>query len=217
MTDQLNIYRIPLVPPAPEGYYADAKGHLVPVSAIKPQHLLEHQMVFKVLEFACDLANQIRRFRSHVFADAATFDQLLLDEYGEQKRGRRGKGNVTYRTLDGLLKFQVQIADHIDFGPELQAARECFRACIAEWVEGAHANLRSIVDDAFEADKEGKVSRDAVFRLLRLDFDDKRWQDGQRAIKDSIRIVGSKSYCRFYLREAADAAWCAVPIDLAAA
>lgn len=217
MSDELNIYRLPTVDNVPDGYMADSKGRLVPISAIKPQHLLEHQMVVKVMEFACDLGNRIRRFRAHVFADAATYDHLLLEEYGQQKRGRRGKGNVTYTTIDGLMKFQVQIADHIDFGPELQAARECFRACIAEWAEGAHDNLRSIVDDAFEADKEGKVSRDAVFRLLRLDFDDQRWQAGQRAIKDSIRVVGSKSYCRFYMRQAADAPWCAIPIDIAAA
>ena len=50
-----------------------------------------------------------------------------------------------------------------------------------------------------------------------MDFEDERWQQGQRAIKDSIRVVGSKSYCRFYMRETPDALWRAVPIDLAAA
>jgi hypothetical protein len=217
MSEQLNAYRLPPTPTAPGGYIADGKGRLVPASSIKAQHLLEDDMVRKVLGFACDLANQIRRFRAHVFADAAAFDQLLLDEYGQQKRGLRGKGNVTYSSLDGLLKFQVQIADHLDFGPELQAAREIFRACIADWSAGAREELRALVDDAFQADQAGKVSRDAIFRLLRMEFEDERWKQGQRAIKDSIRVVGSKSYCRFYYRDRPDGDWQAVPIDLAAA
>jgi hypothetical protein len=217
MTDPLNVYRTPVPAMHQDGFMADGKGRLVPIGTIKPQHMLEHQMVCKVVGFACDLANQIRRFRAHVFADAAAFDQLLLEEYGQQKRGLRGKGNVTYATIDGLMKFQVQIADHIDFGPELQAAREIFRNCIAAWSEGAREELRALVDDAFQADKAGQVSRDAVFRLLRMDFDDASWKEGQRAIKDSIRVIGSKSYCRFYIRETPDAPWQSVPIDLASA
>lgn len=216
MTEELNLYRLP-ASTSQDGYMADHKGRLVPISSIKPQTMLEHQMVTEVLDFATKLANQIRRFRAHTFADAATFDQLLLEQYGQQKRGLKGKGNVTYSTFDGLMKFQVQIADHIDFGPELQAAREIFRTCIADWTEGARAELRALVDDAFQADQAGKVSRDAVFRLLRMEFDDPRWIEGQRAIKDSIRVVGSKSYCRFYYRARPDADWIAVPIDLAAA
>ena len=37
------------------------------------------------------------------------------------------------------------------------------------------------------------------------------------AIRDSIRVIGSRTYVRFYDRPAADAAWRAVTIDLAAA
>jgi len=215
--NELNKYRLPAPVETPDGFIADGKGRLVPTSSIKPQHMLEHDMVTKVVGFACDLANQIRRFRSHVYADAAAFDQLLLESYGQRKRGLRGKGNVTYTSLDGLMKFQVQIADHIDFGPELQAAREIFRQCIADWSEGARDELRALVDDAFQADQAGKVSRDAVFRLLRMEFDDARWIEGQKAIKDSIRVIGSKSYCRFYYRDKPDGDWIAVPVDLAAA
>jgi hypothetical protein len=37
------------------------------------------------------------------------------------------------------------------------------------------------------------------------------------AIRDSIRVIGSRTYVRFYQRPAPDAAWSAVTIDLAAA
>lgn len=217
MTDA-NAITLPTPPvDPPEGFVMDAKGHLVPQGAIKDHQQLEDQMVRKVLGYAVDLANQIRRFKGHVFDDANTFMTLAAEKYGVAKRGAQGKGNVTFTTFDGLMKFQIAVADRLAFGPELQIARALFDECIADWAEGARAEIRALVDSAFQADKEGQVSRDAIFRLLRLEFDDPRWARGQEAIRDSIRVIGSKSYIRFYIRTDQQAPWCAVPIDLAAA
>ncbi|MCA1972076.1 MAG: DUF3164 family protein [Caenispirillum sp.] len=216
--DDLNIYTLPTpaVTP-PEGYVVDGKGRMVPEKSVRPQEMLEDQLVRTCVGFAVKLANELRRFRAHVFADAETFLATIREEYGVEKRGAQGKGNVTFTTFDGLIKMQVAVSERITFGPELQVAQDAFRACIADWTDGARDELRVLVDSAFEADKEGNVSRDAVFRLLRVTFDDDRWKAGQTAIRDSIRVVGSKAYCRFYVRETPDAAWEAVPVDLAAA
>ena len=214
--DTLNIYRMPAPAIAvPDGYVMDAKGRLVPEKAVKPHQLLEDQMVRKVVGHAVELANQVRRFRNHVFADAETFQTLLRSEYDVQKRGARGKGNVTFTTFDGLVKFQIDIGERIGFGPELHVAQVAFRSCIDDWTDGAREELRVLVDQAFEADKEGNVSRDAVFRLLRVSFDDPRWKSGQDAIRDSIRVIGSKAYPRFFVRPDQDDEWQAIPINLA--
>lgn len=212
----LNIYALPKpsVTP-PEGWVLNDKGQMVTAASIKPQTALEDQMVRKVLEYAVQLANQIRRFRNHVFADAETFQALLLEKYEITKRGARGKGNVTFTSVDGLLKFQIAIGERIAFGPELAVARAAFAECIADWSEGARDEMRVLVDQAFEADKEGNVSREAVFRLLRVEFEDPRWKAGQNAIRDSIRIVGSKAYPRFSVRDNVESPWRSVPIDLA--
>lgn len=216
--DTVNIYSLPVPPVAvPDGYLLDSKGRLIPEKAVKPQQLLEDQMVRKVLGYAADLANQIRRFRNHVFADAETFQALLLAEYDVQKRGARGKGNVTFTTFDGLMRFQIAIGERIGFGPELHVAQAAFRSCIDDWTDGAREELRVLVDQAFEADKEGNVSRDAVFRLLRVTFEDERWKAGQDAIRDSIRVIGSKAYPRFSTRNSPDDEWQSIPIDLASA
>lgn len=216
--DELNIYRIPepAVKP-PEGYVMDAKGRMVPANTVRPQERLEDQMVRACVGFAINLANELRRFRAHVFADVETFLATLREEYQVEKRGAQGKGNVSFTTIDGLLKMQVAVSDRITFGPELQVAQDSFRACIDDWAADARQELRALVDSAFQADKEGNVSRDAVFRLLRMEFDDERWKAGQMAIRDSIRVIGSKAYCRFYVRPDHEAAWEAVPVDLASA
>lgn len=208
---------LPAAATAPAGYLTDAKGRFVPEGSVRPVELLEDQMVRKVLGYAVELANQIRRFKGHVFADTSSYMSLAEEEYGATKRGAKGRGNVTFTSFDGLLRVQIAVADRLTFGPELQVARTLFDECVADWAAGAREELRVLIDQAFQADREGQVSREAIFRLLRVQFEDERWRRAQDAIRDSIRVIGSKSYARFYIRADQEAPWQAVPIDLAAA
>ncbi|MDN3711949.1 DUF3164 family protein [Paracoccus cavernae] len=77
--------------------------------------------------------------------------------------------------------------------------------------------MRALVTKAFNTDKEGKINRSEIFTLLRLDIVDERWQRAMQAIRDAIRVTGSKSYIRFWMREGIDAPRQAITIDLASA
>lgn len=196
-------------------YMADAKGGLWPVEVVKAQHKLEDELVRKIMGFALALSAQVTRFRGHTFTDLGEFDALLSQEYGATKGGP--KGNRSYSTHDGLFEIQVRVQDQIDFGPELQTAKSLVDACLNEWSEDARPEIRAIVTRAFNTDKEGKINRSEIFMLLRLEIEDARWQEAMRAVRDAMRIVGSKSYLRFRMKEAVDAGWTSVTIDLAAA
>lgn len=196
-------------------YLPDAKGNLVPLEMVKPEHKLEDELVRKVMTYARELSAQIGRFKGHTFEDLSGFDGLLAQEYGVTSRGK--KGNRTYQSHDGLMKVQVQVADQIDFGPELQHAKTLIDECLVEWVEDGRAEIRAIVTRAFNVEKEGSINKAELFMLLRLDINDERWKRAMQAIRDAIRIVGSKQYFRFYERDAQNAPWRAVTIDLAKA
>lgn len=196
-------------------YMTDAKGGLWPVEVVKAQHKLEDELVRKIMGFALALSAQVTRFRGHTFTDLGEFDALLAQEYGLTKGGP--KGNRSYSTYDGLFEIQVRVQDQIDFGPELQTAKGLVDECLNEWSEDARPEIRAIVTRAFNTDKEGKINRSEIFMLLRLEIEDQRWQEAMRAVRDAMRIVGSKSYLRFRMKEAADAGWTSVTIDLAAA
>jgi hypothetical protein len=197
-------------------YIPDARGNLVPLELVKPQHKLEDETVRKIIRFARDLSAQIGRFRGHTMTDLGEFDALLEQEYGGRPRGGV-KGNRTYQTHDGLLKVQVQVAEAIDFGPELQIAKGLIDECLTEWSGEARAEIRAVVQRAFNTDKEGQINRSEIFMLLRLDIEDERWKKAQAAIRDAMRIVGSKEYVRFYERDRPTDAWRAITIDLAKA
>lgn len=196
-------------------YMHDAKGALVPVEMIKPQNLLEDETVRKIAGYALALSEQISRFKEHTFDDIGDFEAILAQEYESTLGG--AKGNKTLLTHDGLFKVQVQVADHIDFGPELQIAKGLVDECLNEWSAEARPEIRAIVTRAFNTDKAGQINRSEVFMLLRLEIEDPRWRKAMQAIRDAMRVVGSKTYVRCYHRIAADAPWQAITIDLAKA
>ncbi|PZP65364.1 MAG: sulfate transporter [Delftia acidovorans] len=148
----------------------DAKGHLVPVVNIKAEDKLEDEMVRKIIGFARDLSAQITRFRDHTMADITAFDQLIAQEYGATVGGK--KGNKTYSSFDGLMRVQVQVADQIAFGPQLQIAKALIDECLNEWSADSRPEIQSIVTRAFNTDKEGQINKSELFMLLRLEIAD---------------------------------------------
>ncbi|WP_276200388.1 DUF3164 family protein [Chelatococcus sp. XZ-Ab1] len=196
-------------------YMPDAKGNLVPVDTIKPADKLEDETVRKVMGYAKALSAQISRFKQHTFDDLGAFEAILAQEYGTSKGG--AKGNKTFTTFDGLMKVQVQVQDNIDFGPQLQHAKELIDECLMEWSADSRPEIRAIVTRAFNTDKAGQINRAEIFMLLRLDIEDERWQRAMEAIRDAMRVIGSKTYVRCYERDRHDAEWRPVTIDLARA
>lgn len=196
-------------------YMGDGRGGLQPIEGIKPQHLLEDETVRKILGFWLALSDQVSRFKEHTFDDISALEAILAQEYGRTVGGT--KGNKTFMSVDGLVQIKVTVADRLTFGSELQQAKALFDECLLEWSSDANHELRGIVQDAFNTDKEGTVNRALIFVLLRRESDDKRWQEGQRAIRDAMRVIGTRTYVRCYRRERHDADWKAITIDLAKA
>lgn len=196
-------------------YLPDAKGNLVPKELVKPQDQLEDEVVRKIIGYARELSGQIARFRGHTFTDLGELDALLEQEYGVKKGGR--KGNRTYQSFDGTMQVRVQVSDFIDFGPQLQVAKQLIDECLNEWAAESRAEIRAIVTRAFNTDKEGQINRSEIFMLLRLEIDDPRWQKAMEALRDAMRVTGSRTYVRFYERRAPEESWRAITIDLASA
>jgi hypothetical protein len=99
----------------------------------------------------------------------------------------------------------------------LQAAKSLVDECLTEWASESRDEIRALVTRAFQVDKEGRINRSEIFMLLRVEIEDPRWQRAMDAVRDSIRILGSKAYLRFQTRRSPEAAWSSVTIDLAAA
>ena len=193
----------------------DAKGRWIPVSLAKTSDLLVDEQVRKIMGFAIALSDQVTRFKLHTLDDIEALVGLLAQDYGVTMGGK--KGNMTFHSHDGCFKVQVQVQDNIEYGSELQIAKQLIDQCLNEWAETSRPEIRTIVTRAFNTDKAGKVNRAELYMLTRLEIDDERWVRAMKAIKDAERVIGSKEYVRFYMRPDPEAEFTAVTIDLAKA
>lgn len=196
-------------------YMGDGRGGWQPVESISARDMLQDETVRKIIGYALPLSEQVARFKQHTFEDIGDHEAMLAQEYDAKLGGR--KGNKTLMSVDQLYKVEVRVSDRIDFGPELQIAKELFDECLNEWSAEARAEVRGLVTDAFNTDRQGQINRALVFILLRRESDDPRWQRGQQAIKDAMRTVGSTTYVRCWHRKSHDAKWDPITIDLARA
>ncbi|GBR00505.1 DUF3164 family protein [Acetobacter oeni] len=197
----------------PEGYLQDSAGRLVPSANVKPEHLLEDELVRRLSQVAESHSDTLRQFRETCFADVRAFQEILGEKYGASVGGQ--KGNLSLTSYDGTLRIQIAMGDTISFGPELQAAKCLIDDCLTRWTKGANKNISAIVLDAFDVQKEGKIRTDKILALRRLEIDDPDWKQAMEAISDSIRIDATKQYVRFHVRVKPDQPFRQVPLDIA--
>lgn len=191
---------------------------MVPDELVKPEHVEQDRLVRKVFGQAETAARQLADFMASARLEVQTFLDLVVESYGAKARPGGDKGNVTLQTYDGLLMLKVQVADLVRFDDAtLNACKLLVEECIADWSSDSQAELRAIVMNAFRLDRTGAINRGALLGLLRLNITDERWVRAMKALRDSIKPEGTKSYMRFYQREDLKAAWRPLSLDAAQA
>lgn len=197
----------------PQGYKQDAKGRLIPVETIKPIDMARDQLVGEIVKKAQAVSETLADFKTGVFADIGAFIELSAERYDAKLGG--AKGNVTLVSFDGRYKVQRAIQDTLTFDEGLQAAKALIDECVHEWTEGARSEIRALINDAFNVDKEGNISTGRILSLRRLDIQDEKWQRAMTALSDSVRVQCSKSYIRVYERVGDTDQYRAIPLDIA--
>lgn len=192
--------------------YTDSKGRLVPIGLMKEVDILRDDVVQELVKRAQDHSHSLARFKTSVLADIGAFIDLSAEKYDVHFGGHRG--NVTLFSFDGRYKVHRQIQDSITFDERLQVAKELIDGCVRDWSRGADDKIKVLVEHAFQVDKTGKISIERVLGLRRLDIDDPQWRKAMHAIGESIQVVSSKTYIRFYERVGSDQ-WRPISLDLA--
>ena len=198
----------------PAGYWQDANGTLTPDSKVKDIDKLRHQVVVELCEQAKKQRELLTTFKMQAMSEVAAFVSTSVDQYGVKSGGE--KGNVTLTSYDGRFKLIRQMQDKLVFGEQLMAAKALIDECVHAWAEGANDNIKVLVTDAFQVDKQGLINTGRVLGLRRLDIKDEDWQTAMKAISDSIQIASTKPYIRFYKRNDTTGAYDAINLDLAA-
>ena len=181
-------------------YRKDAKGNLVPLANIKETDLLRDELVTEIVAKAQALRNNIAEFKQSAMDDIAAFAQLSAEKYGAKLGG--AKGNIRLMSFDGAYRIALAMQDTLTFDERLAAAKALIDECINEWTAGSRPELKALINDAFQVDKEGNISTTRVLGLRRLSIDDEKWHRAMDALSDSVQVQTSKPFVRVYRREA---------------
>ena len=191
-------------------YMTDEKGRLTPVDAIKPIDKLRDETVCQAAQAAIALNQTMQQQKAALFTLIYDFLELSAAEYGTEYGGK--KGNVSLPSFDGRYKVQIAVSDTVVFDERLQVAKSLIDECISEWSAGSAREIMTLVNDAFQVDKEGKVSTYRVLGLRRHDFNHPKWLDAMQAISDAMQVTSSKQYIRVYERNEHDK-YVQIPLD----
>jgi len=199
--------------PIPQGYWQDASGRLIPEDMIKDIDKSRHELVLEIVSKAKEQHLLLVAFKASTFADISAFVELSAEKYNAKVGGN--KGNITLMSFDGKYKLVRQMQDNLAFDERLQAAKALIDACIKDWTQGSRSEIKALIDNAFQVDKEGKISTGRVLGLRRLDIKDPQWQSAMQAISDSVQVLGSKPYIRIYERVGDSDNYQPISLDLA--
>lgn len=194
-----------------KSYMEDHRGNMVPVEKIKPIDLLRDELVKNIVVKSQATSAILRNFKIGAMGEIDAFVQQSALEYGVHYGGT--KGNIQLLSFDGRYKVVKSIGEYIVFDERLQVAKTLIDKCISSWTTESSANIRALINHAFQVDKQGKISTERVLSLRRLNIDDDDWKMAMDAISDSVQVTGSKEYIRVYERKA-DGSYTQIPLDL---
>lgn len=199
----------------PDGYKLDSQGRLVPIELIREIDLMRDELVLRLFALARLQAEDLAKLKALMFSEIAAFISLSADQYDVTIGGK--KGNVTLMSYDGRYKLQRAIQESLVFDERLQAAKALIDACLQRWSQGSQPEIKVLINDAFQVDKEGNINTGRVLGLRRLAITDPEWLQAMTAIGESLQVAGSRSYVRLYERVGESDKYVPLSLDLAGA
>lgn len=174
----------------------DAQGRAIPVSVIKSEMLKQDTVVNNTLDRVLRLQKRIIADKTKLYAEIQSYLEFVA-----KKSGMEWKGNAGFTSFDGKYKIDIRFKERIDFGLELQLAKQKIDECIKAWTTDSNANLRAIINKAFQVDKKGEIAKFRILALRKYNIKDPIWKEAMELIDKAIMVVSTKQYVSFYERD----------------
>ena len=194
-----------------DGKWIDGSGEAIPVKYISPIDKKRDKVVTKLCKDAEKLSEALKNFKEKAMKCVEDYLDYVADKNGISIKTK--KGNKVLFDFSRDYKVELRVAEHIDFDERLQLARELIGECIKKWAKNSDDKIKILVEDAFRVDKKGRIDRNRILGLTKLEIRDKEWQKAMKLIKDSIQVIGRKPYIRFWKKSGDD--FEVIPLDIA--
>ena len=184
--------------PVKERTLTDAQGREIPVKVLHTEILEKDAAVKKAMDCALKLQERILTDKQKLIC---IVEKYLND--AARRNGLEWKGNALLFTFDEKYKIEMRFREKIQFGIELQLAKQKIDECIKAWSVDSNDNLKAIINEAFQVDKRGQLARYRIFALRRYKIKDPTWKEAMELIDKAILVTSTKQYISFAVRDEA--------------
>ncbi len=189
-------------------HWRDRKGDWKAIQNIKDEDKLEDSSVADMVKKAKEKSKEIKDFQIDSLNEVYAFYEVVAEKYGVKKVDFSSAKSLTMISFDGKQKVQVSIQDKIELkDTKMNIAKIKINEALDEISNGENSTLLSIVRGAFDMDNKGNMSVKKLLALRNVETENAKWLEGMNIIHESIMIVGSKSYVRFYEKRESDNKW----------
>ncbi|WP_321495609.1 DUF3164 family protein [uncultured Desulfobacter sp.] len=195
-------------------YMTDSQGRLVHKDNVKEIDKTRDGLVRNVVDNALAVQKEMAKFKDMAMSEIDAFVEMSASDYGVSLGGR--KGNLNMFSYDGRYKIQVQVSEYVVPDERLNAAKALIDKLLNSWTQDSRSEVKTIINDAFAVDQEGKFNLRRILGLRRLEIVDPDWKKAMDAISDSLQVIGSKRYMRVYERVGNQDQWRPISLDFAA-
>jgi len=184
--------------PVKERTLTDAQGREIPVKVLHTEIVEKDAAVKKAMDCALKLQERILTDKQKLIC---IVEKYLND--AARRNGLEWKGNALLFTFDEKYKIEMRFREKIQFGIELQLAKQKIDECIKAWSVDSNDNLKAIINEAFQVDKRGQLARYRIFALRRYKIKDPTWKEAMELIDKAILVTSTKQYISFAVRDEA--------------
>ncbi|MDD2229886.1 MAG: DUF3164 family protein [Candidatus Cloacimonetes bacterium] len=181
---------------AKERTLTDAQGREFPVKVLHTEIVEKDAAVKKAMECAIKLQERIINDKQKLIG----FIESYLND-AAKRNGLEWKGNALLISFDEKYRIEIRYREKIQFGIELQLAKQKIDECIKAWSVDSNDNLKAIINEAFQVDKRGQLARYRIFALRRYKIKDPIWKEAMELIDKAIMVTSTKQYISFAVRD----------------
>ncbi len=184
--------------PVKERTLTDAQGREIPVKVLHTEIVEKDAAVKKAMDCALKLQERILTDKQKLIC---IVEKYLND--AARRNGLEWKGNALLISFDEKYRIEMRFREKIQFGIELQLAKQKIDECIKAWSADSSDNLKAIINEAFQVDKRGQLARYRIFALRRYKIKDPVWKEAMELIDKAILVTSTKQYISFAVRDEA--------------
>jgi hypothetical protein len=182
--------------PAKERTLTDAQGREIPIKVVNQDILDKDSVVNKAMEQALKLQERIIHDKQKIIG---IIEDYLSDV--ARRNGLQWKGNALLINFNEQYKIEIRYRERIQFGIELQLAKQKIDECLKRWSSDSNDNLKAIITEAFQVDKKGEIAKYRILSLRRYKIKDATWHEAMELIDKAILVTSTKQYVVFYVKD----------------